>query len=51
MGEFLKGYVQKKLGGRQGGRVILRMAILAALLRRAKRRSVFETRGSGARGA
>jgi hypothetical protein len=51
MGEFLKGYMRKKLG--QGGvrQVILGMAILAALLRLATKRCVFEARFSGARGA
>jgi hypothetical protein len=48
LGEFLKGYMRKKLGGAGVGRVILRMAILAALLRRATKRSVFEARISGA---
>jgi hypothetical protein len=48
MGEFLKGYMRKKLGWCGVGQVILRMAILAALLRRATKRSVFEARISGA---
>ena len=48
MGEFLKGYMRKKLGWVEVGRVILRMAILAALLRRATKRRVIEARISGA---
>jgi hypothetical protein len=48
LGEFLKGYVRKKLDRDGVERVILRMAILAALLRRATKRCVFEARNSGA---
>jgi len=33
MGEFLKGYMRKKLGRVGAARVILSLAILAALLR------------------
>ena len=48
LGEFLKGYMRKKLGGMGVGQVILRMAILAALLRLATKRRGIEARDSGA---
>jgi hypothetical protein len=51
LGEFLKGYMRKKLGLGGVGQVILRMAILAALLRFAKKRFGVEGWDSGARGA
>jgi hypothetical protein len=51
LGEFLKGYMRKKLGWAGLGQVILRMAILAALLRLATKRCGIEARDSGARGA
>jgi hypothetical protein len=50
-GEFLKGYMRKKLGEWGVGRVILRVAILAALLRFATKQCSIEARDSGARGA
>jgi hypothetical protein len=51
LGEFLKGYVGKKAAGGWDWRVIFGMAILAALLRRAIKRSIFEAWDSGARRA
>jgi hypothetical protein len=48
-GEFLKGYMRKKLGGDRCGRVILEEAILAALLRLATKQCGIEARDSGAR--
>jgi hypothetical protein len=48
LGEFLKGYMRKKLSRGGVGQVILRMAILAALLRLATKRSGIEARDSGA---
>ena len=51
MGEFLKGYVWKKLGWEGVARVILGVAILAALLRLATKQCGIEARDSGARSA